>query len=85
MEKRTEEGKRRHDLGKKIWYAEKRAKKCESELKNGEELGHPGVCISDYWKEKILAGETQILDTRDGRFISFKKAPNGYWRNHSTR
>lgn len=85
MEKRTEEGKRRHDLGKKIWYAEKRAKKRESELKNGEELGYPGVYISDYWKEKIQTGETQILNTEDGGFIPFKKALNGYWRNHSTR
>lgn len=38
MEKRTEEGKRRHDLGKKIWYAEKKADKEMNELRNGWEL-----------------------------------------------
>lgn len=83
-EKRTEEGKRRHDLGKKIWYAEKKAETVRQEVQNGIELGYPGVRISNYWREKIERGETQILDTGDGKFISFKKAPNGYWRNHST-
>lgn len=65
MEKRTEEGKRRHDLGKRIWYANKRALKRRHELENGVELGYLGVCISDYWKKKILAKETQILDTEN--------------------
>lgn len=45
--------------------------------------GYPGVRISDYWRKKIEAGETQILDTKDGGFIPFRKAPNGYWRNNS--
>ena len=84
MEKRTAEGKRRHDLGKKIWYANKRVTKREQELKNGEELGYPGVCISDHWKKKIEAGETQILDLGDSTFIPFRKKPsNGYWYNNS--
>lgn len=83
MEKRTEEGKRRHDLGKKIWYAEKRANKREHELQNGEELGYPGVCISDYWKKKIQTGETQILDLGDSTFLPFRKKDNGYWYNNS--
>ena len=83
MEKRTEEGKRRHDLGKKIWYAEKRANKREHELQNGAELGYPGVCISDYWKKKILNGTTQILDMKDGTFLPFRKKANGYWYNNS--
>lgn len=47
--------------------------------------GYPGVRISDHWRNKIEKGETQILDMKDGTFIPFKKAPNGYWRNHSTR
>lgn len=47
--------------------------------------GYPGVRISDYWRNKIEKGKTQILDTKDGGFIPFSKAPNGYWRNHSTR
>lgn len=45
--------------------------------------GYPGVHISNYWREKIEKGETQILDTKDGGFIPFRKAPNGYWRNNS--
>lgn len=45
--------------------------------------GYPGVRISDYWRNKIEKGETQILDMKDGTFIPFRKAPNGYWRNNS--
>lgn len=82
MEKRTEEGKRRHDLGKREWYAKVRLKKMEHEQNNGIELGYPGVRISDYWKEKILNREVQILIV-DGKMTAYKKAPNGYWRNHS--
>ena len=72
MEKRTEEGKKRHDLGKKIWYEKKKAEKKEQELKNGEELGYPGVQISNYWKKKILAGETQVLIVKN-EMIPFRK------------
>ena len=32
MEKRTEEGKRRHDLGKKIYYEKKKFKKAKAVL-----------------------------------------------------
>lgn len=45
--------------------------------------GYPGVHISNYWREKIEKGETQILDMKDGTFLPFRKAPNGYWRNNS--
>ena len=38
MEKRTEDGKRRHDLGKKIWYAKTKADREMNELRNGWEL-----------------------------------------------
>lgn len=81
-EQRTEEGKRRHELGKKIWYAEKRLEKIKCEQNNGLELGYPGVRISDYWKEKILKGETQILVV-NGEMVPFRKKPNGYWYNNS--
>ena len=50
MEKRTEAGRIRHELGKKIYYEKKKLEKQEHELQNGEELGYSGVCISDYWK-----------------------------------
>lgn len=82
MEKRTEEGIRRHDLGKKIYYEKKKFKKIEHELNNGEELGYPGVRISDRWKEKILAGQTQILVV-NGEMVPFRKKANGYWYNNS--
>ena len=82
MEKRTAEGKRRHDLGKKIWYAEKRLEKITHEQNNGLELGYPGVRISDYLKEKILSGQTQILVV-NSEAILFRKKSNGYWFNNS--
>ena len=83
MEKRTEEGKRRHDLGKKIYYEKKKAEKIKHEQNNGLELGYPGVRISDRWKEKILSGETQILVV-NGEMIPFrKKKETGYWYNNS--
>lgn len=82
MEKRTEEGRRRHELGKKIWYAKEREKQIIHEQNNGLLLGYPGVRISDYWKEKIERGETQILVV-NGEMIPFRKKSNGYWFNNS--
>ena len=38
MEKRTEEGKRRHDVGKKIWYEKKKQEKVIQEEENGIKL-----------------------------------------------
>lgn len=82
MEKRTAEGKRRHDLGKKVYYAKKKLEKITHEQNNGLELGYPGVRISDYWKEKITTGQTQILVV-NGEMIPFRKKSNGYWYNNS--
>lgn len=82
MEKRTEEGKRRHDLGKKIYYEKKKAEKITHELNNGAKLSYPGVRISDTLKEKILSGKTQILVV-NGEVIPFRKKANGYWYNNS--
>ena len=84
MEKRTEEGKRRHDLGKKIWYANKRLKLIQHEQDNGLELGHPGVRISDSLKEKILTGKTQILVV-NGEAIPFRKKANGVFSKTNRR
>ena len=85
--KRTEEGKRRHDLGKKIYYEKKRLEKIAHEENNGLELGYPNVRISDYLKEKILSGKTQVLfNNETGEFLLFrKKADNGYWFNTHNR
>lgn len=82
MEKRTAEGKRRHDLGKKIYYEKKKLEKIVHEQNNGLELGYPGVRISDVLKEKIITGKTQIL-VANGNVISFRKKENGYWFNNS--
>lgn len=83
MEKRTVEGKKRHDLGKKVWYEKKQHKKELDELYNGAELGYPGVRISDHWKEKILKGETQILIVNNKMIPFRKKESTGYWYNNS--
>lgn len=83
MEKRTEAGKKRHDLGKKIYYEKKKHEKELNELYNGAVLGYPGVKISNYWRKKIEAGETQILVVNN-KMIPFRKKPsNGYWYNNS--
>lgn len=82
MEKRTAEGKRRHDLGKKIYYEKKKLEKITHEQNNGLELGYPGVRISDVLKEKIISGKTQILVV-NGNVIPFRKKENGYWFNNS--
>ena len=82
MEKRTAEGKRRHDLGKKIYYEKNKLEKIAHEENNGLELGYPGVRIIDILKEKILTGKTQILVV-NGVVIPFRKKENGYWFNNS--
>ena len=82
MEKRTEAGRIRHELGKKIYYEKKKSEKTQLELRNGAELGYPGVRISNYLRGKIERGETQILVV-DGKIIRFrKKVGNGYWFNN---
>lgn len=82
MEKRTEVGKARHDLGKKLWYEKKVKEKELQELKNGEALGYPGVRISNNLKNKIETGKSQIL-VHNGEVIRFrKKVDNGYWFNN---
>ena len=69
-------------MGKKIHYAKKKLEKITHEQNNGLELGYPGIRISDYWKEKILSGQTQILVV-NGEMIPFRKKSNGYWYNNS--
>lgn len=66
----------------------KRYKKSKElhEEKNAIELGIKvkNCRISDYIKNKILSGRTQILVNDDGSIIQFhKKSDNGYWINTS--
>lgn len=63
-------------------YREKlKAKKIIHEQNNGLELGYPGIRISDFVKEKILSGRTQILVV-DEKILQFHKdCITGYWVN----
>ena len=65
-------------------YREKlKAKKIIHEQSNGLELGYPGVRISDFIKEKVLSGRTQIL-VIDEKVIQFHKdCVTGYWVNNT--
>ena len=65
-------------------YREKlKLKKIAHEQNNGLELGYPGIRISDYLKEKILSGKTQIL-VIDKKVIQFHKdCVTGYWVNNT--
>jgi hypothetical protein len=88
MEKRTVEGKRRHDLGKKIYYEKKQVEKIQHEKENAINLGIyiAGARVSDYLLEKIKSGKTQILVNDDGSITQFrKKVGNGYWFNNHTK
>lgn len=85
MEKRTVEGKRRHDLGKKMYYEKKQKEKIEREIQNGLELLGKRIRVSDFVKEKILRGKTQILII-NGEVVQFrKKTDNGYWVNNNNK
>ena len=67
-------------------YREKlKLKKIVHEQNNGLELGYPGIRISDFIKEKILSGKTQIL-VIDKKVIQFHKdCVTGYWVNNTYR
>ena len=65
-------------------YREKlKLKKIVYEQNNGMELGYPGIRISNFIKEKILSGKTQIL-VINGKIIQFHKdCVTGYWVNNT--
>lgn len=65
-------------------YREKlKLKKIVYEQNNGVELGYPGIRISNFVKEKILSGKTQIL-VINGKIIQFHKdCVTGYWVNNT--
>lgn len=85
MEKRTPEGKAKHDLGKKLYYEKKKQEKIEHEIQNGLEILGKRVRLSDFVKEKILSGKTQVLII-GGEVVQFrKKVGNGYWFNNNNK
>ena len=67
-------------------YREKKKKeKIEHEISNGVELGFGCIRVSDFVKEKILSGKTQVLVIND-KLIQFHKDCNtGYWVNNTYR
>lgn len=67
----------------KRYHEKLKAKKIIHEQNNGLELGYPGIRISDFIKEKILSGRTQIL-VIDEKVIQFHKdGVTGYWVNNT--
>ena len=65
-------------------YREKlKLKKIEHEQDNGLELGYPGVRISDFIKEKVLSGKTQILIINEKVIQFHKDCMTGYWVNNT--
>lgn len=67
-------------------YREKlKLKKIAHEQNNGLELGYPGIRISDFIKEKILSGKTQILVINKKVIQFHKDCVTGYWVNNTYR
>ena len=65
-------------------YREKlKLKKIKREQDNGLELGYPGVRISDFVKEKVLSGKTQILIINEKVIQFHKDCVTGYWVNNT--
>lgn len=65
-------------------YREKlKLKKIKHEQDNGLELGYPGVRISDFIKEKVLSGKTQILIINEKVIQFHKDCVTGYWVNNT--
>lgn len=68
----------------KRYKAKKKKEKIEHEISNGIELGLGEVRVSDFVKDKILSGKTQILII-DDKIVQFHKdCVTGYWVNTST-
>ena len=65
-------------------YREKlKLKKIKHEQDNGLELGYPGVRISDFIKEKVLSGKTQILIINKKVIQFHKDCVTGNWVNNT--
>ena len=65
------------------YKAKKKKEKIEHEISNGVELGLGEIRVSNFVKEKILSGKTQVLII-DGKIVQFHKDYNtGYWVNNT--
>ena len=74
--------KSRKEICKK-YRVKKKKEKIEHEISNGVELGLGQVRVSDFVKNKILSGKTQVLVIND-KIVQFHKDYNtGYWVNNT--
>ena len=80
---RSEASKKRKAETTKLWIARQRKLRDEQELKNGEELGYPGVKIRNIIRKRIEAGRTKILVNSDGSIMCFHKNEDGHWVNNT--
>ena len=67
----------------KKYHEKLKLKKIKHEQDNGLELGYPGVRISDFIKEKVLSGKTQILIINKKVIQFHKDCVTGYWVNNT--
>lgn len=67
---RSEASKKRKAETTRLWIARRRKLRDEQELKNGEELGYPGVKIKNIIRKRIEEGTTKILVNNDGSIMS---------------
>ena len=80
---RSEASKKRKAETTKLWIARQRKLRDEQELKNGEELGYPGVKIRNNIRKRIEEGTTKILVNNDGSITCFHKNEDGHWVNNT--
>lgn len=80
---RSEASKKRKAETTKLWIARQRKLRDEQELKNGEELGYPGVKIKNIIRKRIEEGTTKILVNNDSSIMCFHKNEDGHWVNNT--
>lgn len=80
---RSEASKKRKAETTRLWIARQRKLRDEQELKNGEELGYPGVKIKNIIRKRIEEGTTKILVNNDGSIMCFHKNEDGHWVNNT--
>lgn len=80
---RSEASKKRKAETTRLWIARQRKLRDKQELKNGEELGYPGVKIKNIIRKRIEEGTTKILVNNDGSIMCFHKNEDGHWVNNT--
>lgn len=80
---RSEASKKRKAETTKLWIARQRKLRDEQELKNGEELGYPGVKIKNIIRKRIEEGITKILVNNNSSIMCFHKNEDGHWVNNT--